>query len=217
MAVACYLNPTNHATLLAACKERVGQLGIDACEALLKLDAPRDMKAEAHLQAGFRLLNLNRCEEAERHYRSAVELAGGDPHFFFRWGQSLECLGRLEEAAKACGEAVRLDKEHGGPAIRLADILMKLGRYSEARAVLEEVLERDRGDPAPLVRLGRIYELEGQSERAVEAFRRALQISPADLNLELTEEQAREQGWSQADLRNWRRAVEIENLARQKR
>ena len=214
VAIACHLALGDEAALLLACKERVGQAGIDACDALLRLDVSRDTKAEAHLQAGFKLLNLNKCEEAERHYREAATLAGENQHFFFRWGQSLECLGRLEAAAHAYSEAVRLDREDGGPVIRLGDILVRLGRYSEARTLFEAAIQRDQQDPALFVRLGRIYELEGHSERAVEAFRRVLRLSPADLELELTGEQAQEKGWSQADLRNWKLAVKMERAAR---
>lgn len=115
LAIACDLNPTNHATLLSACKERVGQLGIDACEILLKLDIPRDMKVEAHLQAGFKLLNLNKCEEAEGHYRSAVLLTGEDPHFFLPLKtcllghESYHIDERLRRDPKGCKECHQPD------------------------------------------------------------------------------------------------------------
>jgi len=206
-------SPRSEASL-AACRQGTGVAGVRACERLLELEQRQEVRAEAHLQAGFKLLELGRCDEAERHYRKGAALAQDDPHFFYRWGQSLECIGRLAEAAEAYRASVRLDPEHGGPVLRLCDVLIELGRLDEARSLLERRVAERPADPAPHMRLAPIYESEGRSDLAVAAFRRALQLSPIDVDHEITEERARAAGWSEADLRNWRVAVEAEKAAR---
>jgi tetratricopeptide (TPR) repeat protein len=54
-------------------------------------------------------MQLGRHERANTLYRRAVELAPGDPRFWYNLASSERAFGRLEEAASACDRAIALD------------------------------------------------------------------------------------------------------------
>lgn len=186
------------------------QSSVEGCDAMLDPGMDTEVRAEVHFQTGFKLLRAGRCLDAVKHYQRATELMPGRILAHVRLGQSLECLESYEEAVAAYEKAMRLDTRHGGPVDRLTALLMQLGRLEEARDYLEADALRHPKKSTPLFRLAEIAEALGESDRAVEYFRDAIQVSPDTIDMMPTAEDARKMGWSKADLANWKRAVELE-------
>jgi Flp pilus assembly protein TadD len=94
-------------------------------------------------------------------------------------GQSLEALGRNEEAEKYFRSALARKDDHvRGARIAYGQFLLRQGRVDEALRTLESAQESE--SPEGLLEYARALMQAGDSERAVSRLERLIQISPRD-------------------------------------
>jgi tetratricopeptide (TPR) repeat protein len=109
----------------------------EAIEALGSSDEPRT--AEEWLELG--LIESEKGEDARA--AEHLERAFGTPSIAtaeaeYRYGLSLEGIGRPEEALAAYRRALELDPRHVSSHFRLGNLLLRSGRQEEGRALLQE-------------------------------------------------------------------------------
>lgn len=103
---------------------------------------------------------------------------------FTRLAGMLRARGKSEAAAIEYEKAFKL-AGNADPLIgaKLSRVYLELGRYQEAIAIAQPLLEVDEMDPLPPTTLGAALLASGDHQGAVEAFDRALRISPFDLRV----------------------------------
>ncbi len=146
-------------------------LGRAAALKALELD---DMLGEAHSSVAS--INSDYYwdfAEAERHFRSAIDLNPNYEPALRNYSFYLACMGRPEEALAFAERGRRLDPVSPGAQLNLGLIRYFARRYDEAIAAFEETLELAPGFGPAHVMLGRVYVAKGMPDRAVEELKRA--------------------------------------------
>jgi serine/threonine-protein kinase len=111
-----------------------------------------------------------------------AELAEGHSQLVFFWADASE--ERRARAQEAAARAARLDPS--SPRIRLVLGLHHLWLERDPERALAEIALAEAGlpnDPTVLEARAAVYELQGRFEEAVDAYRRALDLSPLDGSL----------------------------------
>ncbi len=91
--------------------------------------------------------------------------------------------GRIDEAIQEFGRALRLDPEDSSARFGLAIAHRRKGMLEEAAAGLAEVEALDAKFPGLALEKGRLAEAAGDTDGAVESYRKALEDSPNDAAL----------------------------------
>jgi Tfp pilus assembly protein PilF len=122
--------------------------------------------------------NMERAEEAERHYRGAI---GIDPTFYpamVNLAMLLNRQGRNDEAADQLRLALEI--EPGAPQVEynLGLLLAEMERFAEAAGHLERAADGMPGHTRVLYNLGLVEQRLGRNDRAAAALDRALAIEP---------------------------------------
>ena len=112
---------------------------------------------------------LGRDEEAERHFRKAVELGADDARidlgaFLFRQGRSEEAAKLLDAAVQATPDSARANMESGR-------VLLQLGQLEAAAKRLEKATQRNPSDWNAHLLLGRAYQRLGRDAEAARELR----------------------------------------------
>jgi tetratricopeptide (TPR) repeat protein len=101
------------------------------------------------------------------------------PLIALKLGQTLQCLGHLEDARRILDNAYQADPRYPGMAYAYAQSLLGLGETAEAIQPLEVVLESKPIDSLPYLNYAQTLISTGQRPRdAASALRDALQIEP---------------------------------------
>jgi 4-amino-4-deoxy-L-arabinose transferase-like glycosyltransferase len=136
---------------------------------------------ESELFVAVQLLATGSPEEALKRL-DAIERAGVRTVAIEQFrSTALLSLGRLEEAASACGEAMRLGPITGWQWARLAEIRAKQGGYAEAQVAIRKALVLEPANLGYLKFLGRVDAILGNFADAAGAFERGLRLAPDDL------------------------------------
>jgi tetratricopeptide (TPR) repeat protein len=133
-----------------------------------------------------RLLQLTWIREAENQARALTEEA---PNAAFLWsllGQVLVTRGQAEEARGCYEKALQLDPEYIGVHQYLADLAWKFNH--DLAAARDRLVQMLKASPEPenpfflpmYVQLGRAYDESGQSDQAIETYRKALSIDASN-------------------------------------
>lgn len=139
--------------------------------------------SQYHAAMGNALIAGGRFEEAEAHYRQAIEndFPGKKGVFLDRMGHACMRAGAFKRAESAFLRAVEASGEEPIFRCDLGDALVKLGRVDEAFRSYGEAV---RVDPAfegtSYNRLGNTLMKENRAPEAVEAFRRAGAADPVN-------------------------------------
>jgi len=119
--------------------------------------------AEGYLKLGLAYNALNKDEDAEKAYKSAVEAYekrirkdSKDARAFYEMGQAYYRMGKYEDASRALKQATKLEPENSDALYELGMAQSKLARYDEA-----------------VNSLGKAVELDPDNYRAVEALEKA--------------------------------------------
>jgi tetratricopeptide (TPR) repeat protein len=132
--------------------------------------------AQARFRLGAYLERKKRYDEAEQQLREAIRLDPANPEALNYLGYSLADRNlRLEEALAMIRKALEIDPWNGAFLDSLGWVYYRLGRYPEAREPLERAFREYPFDATILEHLGDLYEKTGQTEAAVNAWKRALE------------------------------------------
>ena len=141
--------------------------------------ALRPAHATAWTQLAWSLLQIRDLEGAEGAYRKAIALAPDAAIAHNGLGALLaDGLGRYGEAIEAFRRALKLDPALLYARSNIAAALSYQRKYAEAIALAQKSLEQTPQDYTALSVLGLAYSATGQPRKAVEAFRRAVEIGP---------------------------------------
>ncbi|HSR00010.1 MAG TPA: sulfotransferase [Sphingomicrobium sp.] len=113
--------------------------------------------------------------QGEQFLRRAISLGYVNTEVKRELATALQNQHRLDEALEAFAE---LERTLPDPRLKATSalILHQLGRASEALAAYETVLEQEPGDPGYWIAYGHCLRAEGQTDEAVAAYRRAIEI-----------------------------------------
>lgn len=168
LASACLSStPRDPGAALAAVDEGLAAAAIEP-----RLNA---LRARALLEAG-------RLEDADRAANRAVALGPDVVEAHFIRGVIRERRLALEKAHRSFTRTLTLDKTHVGARAHRASVARQLGRFEDAKADLELYLKSMARDAREWVLLGVVRSELGEHEGALASFKRALEISPQDLN-----------------------------------
>ena len=136
---------------------------------------PRD--ADAHVQLA--LIYLQRRQEAKalEHLNRAVEIDPNEPDANYELGKIARQKGDLQQALNHFSIVVEQNDKHA-----LSEIWREIGAtyltanmLAEARDALEKYVERRSVDAEGLYHLGKVLKAQGETERAREMFRQAIE------------------------------------------
>jgi tetratricopeptide (TPR) repeat protein len=123
-------------------------------------------------------------EDSIRLYQESIALhPTAEAHTYLGWAYSFQ--GRIDEAIAQCEIAIQLDPQFGNPYNDLGVYLMQQQKFDEAIPWLERAKQAQRYEPRhfPYINLGRVYMIKGMLQKAIEEFREAVRLNPADTEL----------------------------------
>ncbi len=138
----------------------------------------RDRAIESYYE-GYRHQVNGRLAEATARYEQSIALyPTAEAHAHLAW--IIGTQGRFDEAIEECKRAIALDADYGNPYNDIGFFLIEMGRHRDAIPWLQKAASAKRYDhPSyPHFNLGRAWEKVGGWWQALEAYRRALEISP---------------------------------------
>jgi tetratricopeptide (TPR) repeat protein len=112
-------------------------------------------------------------------YRRSIELfPTAEAHTFLGWAYSFQ--NRFQDAIEDCERAILTDPDFGNPYNDIGSYLIALERLDEAIPWLEKATIAKRYEPRhfPWANLGRVYEVLGDSDKALESYLKAHEIEP---------------------------------------
>lgn len=138
---------------------------------------------EEAFQRGALAMRNGRSADAEAAFRDAVKLAPKMPEAHLDLGLVLGREGKLPEATSSIERALELDPKLPSAHMFLGIFLSEQNRPQEAIAALREEVAGDPKNVEALTWLGTVELGAGDAGSAANAFDRALELSPNDLNL----------------------------------
>jgi tetratricopeptide (TPR) repeat protein len=115
-------------------------------------------------------------DEAEKHYRVALELSPNYPSAFSGLAEIALKRGRLMDAEGLFKKSVALDPWANGD--DLGALYIRMGRYEEAEKILKEFCSRNPAAVQARLELGDLYLQTGRAKQAVAICREARAIEP---------------------------------------
>jgi tetratricopeptide (TPR) repeat protein len=117
-------------------------------------------------------------DQAEAHYRRAIEIAPDYAAAYSNLGALVRAEGRVNEAIAQYREALRLQPDHVSAQYNLGNALLAAGRPGEAADHFRRAVEREPGSAEAWNNLGIALAAQGRPDDAAQYFRRALAIAP---------------------------------------
>lgn len=138
-------------------------------------DTERDKPALAFAEGRLEH-RAGRPDAAVRAFEAGAAIPGASvpPGFALEWAEALEAAGRSADAEarlRALASA-GFTADQAAAAISLADLLARAGRFDEARALLDPWV-RDASHPEAWAGLARVFERQGEPDRAAAVFDQA--------------------------------------------
>lgn len=170
-----YYNLGKTLTRLGRNDEAIGYLET-ALEMIVEGDARE--RAGAHSQLGFALYNLNKIDDAVRHFRRALELDPETPAAHYNLANALSRQGKLDEAIGLYEKALDLDPLYAAAHTNLANVLYKQGKLDEAAAHYQKALKINPKQKESHCSLAAILTERGDLDNAISHCREAIHIEP---------------------------------------
>jgi len=131
--------------------------------------------AQAHDHAGGVLVCLGRHAQALAHFETALRIAPQLVRTYNNLGAALQALGRSQEAANWLERAVSMQPDYADARLNLATALEQLGRSGEAQEHLRAAVAIAPDRAEAYGKIGAIASMQGDMDRAIEAFRSGLE------------------------------------------
>ena len=130
-------------------------------------------------QQAYQYQMNSELDRAEEYYRRSIDrFPTPEAYTFLGWTYSFR--GNYESAIEECRKAILVDSEFGNPYNDIGAYLIKLGRHEEAIPWLERATEAKRYESYhyPYFNLGRVFVAKEMYNRAMECFKKSLEIAP---------------------------------------
>ncbi len=136
-----------------------------------------------HINLGLALYSQGFVDEANSHYRQALQIKPGSPKAHNNLAVLLIEQGAMEEATKHCRQALRFRPDFADAHSNLGSALAKAGKLDEAIEHFHQALKIEPDHIGTHNNLGSALAIKGKLDEAVGYYRRALRLNP---NNELT-------------------------------
>jgi tetratricopeptide (TPR) repeat protein len=150
----------------------------------IKIGENRPEVVDAYVALAHLLSGVGRTDDANHQLAEAAKKFPDSPALHRAKGEVALQMGRYEEAKNEL-EAALAKEEDLGARFRLGEALRKMKKYDEAAAMFDRVAEVDKDYPGLALQRGLLFQDTGQSDKALEAYRQALQKAPNDVDLKL--------------------------------
>ncbi|MEK7706105.1 MAG: tetratricopeptide repeat protein, partial [Myxococcota bacterium] len=143
--------------------------------------------ASLHAELGYWLLASDRLNEAKEELARALTLAPDEPRIAVTLARAHRRLGDAATAEAILRQTLAHSPAHLDAQVALSDLLRRRGAVDEALALLEQAVRFGSNETRArtLVALGRVYLDAGKRPQATEAFARAIEWAPAEVELRL--------------------------------
>jgi len=126
----------------------------------------------------IRLHEAGRLREAERLYRSMLDVDPRHPDALHLLGVLLTQVGDYTDAVEHIQAALDVDRDSALFQSSLAQAYFRSGKLAEAIEALESVVSRQPDSFQAFSDLGAALQESGQLDRAIDAYRRAIHLNP---------------------------------------
>jgi tetratricopeptide (TPR) repeat protein len=137
------------------------------------------------LHAGCLLLDAERVEEAALYLARAAAIEPQNPQALRMLSAAGHALDRADEAIGLALRAAELAPNDTGMAVHAGELLLRAGRVDDALALLEAAARRDPADPTLWRLISTAENQRGESEAALRAIERALDLMPGNAEFHL--------------------------------
>lgn len=138
----------------------------------------------AYVSLSYLLGSLGRSEEAAAKLSEAGGKFPGSAALHGAKGEIALALGRYEEAKEELETALE-SKDDLGTRFKLGVTLRRMRAFDEAAKVFDKVASLDPEYPGLSLERGLLFEETGQTEKALDMYKAALEKAPDDLDLKL--------------------------------
>ncbi|RDV13959.1 tetratricopeptide repeat protein [Pontibacter diazotrophicus] len=125
------------------------------------------------------LLRKGELEQALNDANKAVKLTRNEPSSLFVKAQVLRTMGKPEEALPLALQAERNSYQSSSLYVLLGDLYLQRNDYQQAQAYLNKAQELSPDDEFAFYYKGRVQEATGDTARAMQNYRNALEQAPA--------------------------------------
>ncbi len=164
-------------SLLAATLAGLGEMNAayETIERALRLNSNIAM---VHVMSGHVYSLAGQIEQAEHHFRQAVNLSPDHPFTLHSLGYNLIGQGRFREALVFLQKAAEHEPSIPDLKQQITSIHWQLNNLEKASELLLEILEKSPKDVAALNELGLVRKSQGRVLEAIELFQKAIEIDP---------------------------------------
>lgn len=134
-----------------------------------------------HTILGQWYISTGKHEKGISEYKEAIRIAPNDPYVYFRFGQALGTIDKLDDAEAMLRKAISLDPAYADAYISLAWITGKQKKFSDAITFGRRAVALAPSDPIAHINLADIYLQSGQPEFAVGECRQARDLVPESI------------------------------------
>ena len=148
--------------------------------AVEKALALNDQLGEAYASLSFYYLDLREFDKSRTAIQKSIELNPNYAQAYLWYANGLVGPGRKEKRLQLLYKAAQLDPLSSIVQLNIADTLITLGREEEGRQTLEQLSQMDPDFADTYSVLGHLYADTGQLARAVQSYRKAMQLDPGN-------------------------------------
>jgi len=139
-----------------------------------------------HNNYGNLLYKQEKCDEAEKHYKRAIELNPKDADLHFNCGLSLYKQKKYDEAEKHYKEALKLNPKDAKAHINYGLLLFEQKRYDEAEKHYKEALKDPNYAAKAHINYGLLLFEQKRCDEAEKHYKEALKLNPDDFSAGVT-------------------------------
>ena len=155
--------------------------GIAAMEKSLQLDSTY---SDAYITLGYAYLSKGAKEKAVEMHQEYVARNPADVNPLESLAETLEYIGRYDEAIKYCQRIMAIQPDFPYAPLRLARVYLALGKYAAAERVLEEYIQHD--SPPKFQSIGltiraQVHFLRDELEEALRSVEQAIALYSSTL------------------------------------